>query len=348
MGITALEQGKSDDYAIVVGIDKYPLLKSLDGAVYDAERFVDWLKSSKGGNLQDDRVTTILSRDYDAPLDPMDTRPITNDIYRVYRSLNTEAKARADKTKPIARRLYLFFSGHGFGPDDFEEACLFMANASTDALGEHIPGVQLANFFVRSGHFSEVVLLMDCCRERMLSAPFRGIPMVDPSPGAGLGTLSFFGLAAPWGLVAREKPLPPDDHPKGVFTTALLEGLGGLAVNAAGQITDKSLTGHVFAAMKRMLGDAYVDPKLRCDARGDIVFVDGVSKADARSTVTISIGVERGSVKLLGGNLQTLDERAAGGGEWKLELSQGLYLLREASGEDKNLIVDGPEVHLEF
>lgn len=325
-----------NDYALVVGIDRYPLLNSLGGAQRDAANFGKWLTASDGGNVPPANVKLLLSDGFATASDDFFTQPLMQDVYGWLAAINAAAKRRAKSEPRFGRRLYLYFAGHGFAPQEWDEACLFMANASPDTLGEHVPGIRLAQFFVATGHFDEVVLFMDCCREKMLSAPLRGIPWSLPS-GAPPAR-DFYALAAPYGKVSREKALPPDNLVSGVFTTSLLEGLRGKAADADGNVTDRSLTSYVYQAMKEKLGDDYLEPRLRPNSVADIVFVQGVKPADSTTAVTITLSNALGQEAVLrDGFLVEKARHAMDGSVWTIRLPRGLYLLE--SGERRTSFV---------
>jgi uncharacterized caspase-like protein len=344
-----LEPGRADDWAVVVGIDGYPMLKSLQGAEHDARAFHAWLTDPAGGNIQHSRVKSIVSSGYPAPADVLDSKPIADDVYRAYKGIVQRAKSRPDKSRPFARRLYLYFAGHGFAPPSWEEACLFMANASLEALGEHIPGMELATYFVRSGHFEEVALFMDCCRERMLSAPFHPIPLTVPGAAPGNRTREFYALAAPWGQLAREKPFPPEPV-QGVFTKAVLEGLRGKAATPQGTVTGTSLSSYVFQAMKRMLGKDYADPRLRANSLDDITFVTGIPLAQGLTRLTVSFtSAGDAPVNLRDGTLTVLSSHRPADGPWMLDLPRGIYgLVSTADGRKEEFVVEGDTIDVEF
>src|SRR5262249_3248208 len=136
----------------------------------------------------------------------------------------------------VGRRLYLYFSGHGCAPR-FEEAAVLMANATRRRV-YHLTGMPCADWFYRSGYFEEVVLLMDCCRGRYEKGGTYIPPWVDLTrPEVVDRSQRFYGLAAEWSRLARERVLPGGES-RSVFTMALLAGLRGAAYDPATQFTD--------------------------------------------------------------------------------------------------------------
>ena len=125
----------SEDFAIVVGINAYPQLTPLRGALQDANMFKNWLISPKGGDLPDTNVKTILSPDGFAS-DPFDASPIKRDIDRALRDFGL-GNIDLEDPQPIGRRLYFYFSGHGVGPN-FDEVAMLMADAGPNFLNNNV------------------------------------------------------------------------------------------------------------------------------------------------------------------------------------------------------------------
>ena len=75
------------DYAVVVGVAKYPQLApegagaDLDGPDGDAQGVYDWLVDADGGRLDPANVKLIRSSDFH-PLDPEDPQPAVARIER--------------------------------------------------------------------------------------------------------------------------------------------------------------------------------------------------------------------------------------------------------------------------
>src|SRR5688572_26884135 len=59
------------DYAIVVGISRYPYFSKLDGPENDAQDFYNWVISTQGGGVPaPDRAKLIRSSAYDQEAEP--------------------------------------------------------------------------------------------------------------------------------------------------------------------------------------------------------------------------------------------------------------------------------------
>src|SRR5471030_1970768 len=124
------------DWAIVVGIKSYadPGLAGLEGPENDAKEFHDWVVSDAGGGVPKDQAKLIRSSDYGPPFTSAATAmPTQEAIKAAFDHLMTMADANAAKGlgRVVGDRLYLFFSGHGFAPDqDDGLTALLTANAS--------------------------------------------------------------------------------------------------------------------------------------------------------------------------------------------------------------------------
>ncbi|HJZ92731.1 MAG TPA: hypothetical protein VKE40_17785 [Gemmataceae bacterium] len=228
----------SIDWAIVVGIADYPDLGNLKSPENDARAFHAWVTSPSGGAVPPDRARLILSSQFPQPsppgLRPPTIREVENELIGL-RAL-AEENRRKGQGLQVGRRLYLYFSGHGCAPR-FEEAAILMANA-TRQMVYHLAGVPSADWFFRSGSFSEIVLLMDCCREPYERVHTYVPPWVDlTQPDVMDQSQRFYGLAAPWSRLARERVMP-DQTSRGVFTLALLAGLQGAAYDSTTEYTD--------------------------------------------------------------------------------------------------------------
>jgi hypothetical protein len=230
----------SQDWAIVVGITRYPDLTDLEGSENDARAFYDWVTSAAGGGVPADRARLILSSDYSGPFEEGQAEPTVAAIEKRLNELIRLAGRSKQEGRGlrVGRRLYLYFSGHGCAPS-FEEAALLVANA-TRMIVYHLTGKPTADWFYRTNVFDEVVLVMDCCRERYEKVGTYVPPWVDLTrPDVVDKGRRFYAYATKWSKKAREKVYPPaGGKVRGMFSVALLEGLNGAAYDSAMQRTD--------------------------------------------------------------------------------------------------------------
>jgi hypothetical protein len=251
-----------NDFGIVVGISCYPALGDLDGPENDAQAFCSWLTSSRGGAVPRENVDLILSSDFGPPFASADmASPTTLQIERALKSRRLAAeRSTADGERP--RRLYLYFAGHGFSIST-KHTALLTANADT-ITPYHEAGEWLADWFREAGYFDEVILFMDCCRDR--NRDYTGIApnMLWPpkiTPGRYQEVKHFYAYATKWDRVTWEKKMD-DGKVHGVFTTALLRGLKGHAVvpgDPSGSVTAESLKDYLYNNMHCLLTQAEMD-----------------------------------------------------------------------------------------
>jgi hypothetical protein len=238
------------DYAIVVGINDYNSgIPVLQGAVNDARLFREWLLDPNGGGLDPNNITFICSTS------PPNGKPLREEIEDVILSYFTH---RHQTSEPRGRRLYLYFAGHGVTPNspNDDDCGIVMANALLIAL-RALPGRLTARRVHRAALFSEVVLIMDCCRE------VAGYVVAESGLPQEVGNSSqnpyLYALAADWALTATERELPHPFDPngpssiQGVFTHALLRGLTSAVEEESREVTSTSLKKFVVDLMAELL-----------------------------------------------------------------------------------------------
>jgi len=294
-----------DDYAIVVGINDYDPrtnpLRQLQGCVNDAQFFVQWLLDPLGGGLDpsppkqsfkpDWRIKTFFSPaptpqpDLGILLDFKPTRDSIEDaMIELVRCLRNTGR-------PVGRRLYLWFSGHGVTPQrEANECAALMANAHEEAPGRNIPGVRFADFCRTAGMFNEVVLFMDCCRGYSGLNDTSLSFITDIRNGTPTQN-ECYGFATATSSTAREMMLPDPDgqNPghrsiQGVFAHSVIDGLYRAADRSQGDaITPASLERFVKARMRELQGEAQLPDFPRKQAA--ISFGPARNKTEVRVTL---------------------------------------------------------------
>ena len=330
--------------AIVVGIQGYPELPpKLRGPRNDAQRFYDWVTTVGGVDPANARL--IVDQEPQAA-SSLDARPTPEMVQREFDKL--EVDARTSATGQAGDRLYLYFSGHGFG-QSLTDAALLMANATQFRTRHHIPGSAWADFFYANGYFKEVLLFIDCCRERYNTAPLNGpggtLPAEPPA-----GARRFYAFAAKYGKLAVETDI--NGQVGGVFTATLLDGLNGGASEEDGRITGATLKAYLYENMKSYLSDddladglVATEPDLLCDMPDDQFVVASVPPVEHDVAIPIPPDVASQPRQLFGekGNQRYAKiAEAPGDGtlEWKLKLLRGTYQLI-AGGVVKIVTVKG-------
>ncbi|WBS00123.1 caspase family protein [Pseudoduganella sp. SL102] len=246
------------DYAIVVGISRYPGFgvtstdaANLDAPVRDANDMYEWLVSPRGGDLPRDNVKLICSNEGTAPVSVLDVDPKLQEIQDAFHELVLKAEQNdaAGNRFQVGRRLYIYMSGHGFAPSTFTGS-LFTANATR----LNVPNIYASGWlqwFEDAGCFKEFVLWMDCCMDRLVTVEPEAISLLPqvvrrPAPP------TMVAFAATRSLRALETVI--EGAPHSVFTYTLLKGLNGAAVDTkSGRVTGRSLGDYLLNAMKEWI-----------------------------------------------------------------------------------------------
>jgi uncharacterized caspase-like protein len=325
-------------YAVLVGINRYPGIRDLTYARTDAEAFRDWLVSPEGGDLPEQNVALVAATPQEEQGfdDTAFARPKRGEVNaalarfnRAVREHIAQNSADWDKT-----RLYLYASGHGIAPQTSQGA-LLMADASRDVPGESIELALYSQWYEGCGHFRELVVLADCCRERFVGAPPGAFPPFSQCPRPYGRTTTAVGFATALAELAYE-PNPannPDDQ-RGYFTKAVLEGLrGGAAVDPQlGGITTETLGVYVRKTVEELTQDQQ-HAQILVEAGNPIVLRSAAAPARPRWKITIALRAGlAGDVELRRGDHSVIETRAANQAPWEVELEEGMYGVYPANG----------------
>jgi len=319
------------DFALVVGIDSYPGLRPLKGAEADARDFYDWVTDPAGGNVDAQNAKRIVTTDFAPLADSADgAKPVRDHIEDFFKMVNKAAARNAQAQQGIAagRRIYLFFSGHGFSPS-LDRSGVLMANA-TDDMPFNIGAQMWADRLYDGGWFEEVLLFQDACRQHFPSADVTPPFFQSRNPPQDPPRKRFYAFSAKSGLLAVERPLA-NGHTRGVFTSTLLEGLRLGAVDApSGDVTTNQLKVYLESNMQKKLTDVELE-----DA--DISKVPEVSHADPfvivagrpgapRTNATFPVELRSAAPgKILNNDFEVVAENFTGPPPWTAKLQRGLY-----------------------
>lgn len=245
-----------DDYAIVIGIRRYPTLGApyppgnphdLQGPERDAEAVYEWLADEEGGGVPEGNRLLVTSKMYPDPF-PIElvagqpkasARPNVDELSGCFGWL-IERYSIANRLR-LGRRLYVYFAGHGFGVADCDGG-VYAANASPGVL-HHFYVQNWFDWLYRNAYFDEFVLWMDACSDPI---PINGMPNTAPLPDRRAPDFAqgrrFVVYAARHPLRSVERRMP-DGEIRGVFTYALLKGLRGAAPPdpVTGRVTARTL-----------------------------------------------------------------------------------------------------------
>ena len=238
----------NDDYAILIGIDNYLSFDPLTGVAEDVAGILEWLLDPNGGDVPQANIHTILA----PPIpDPEDPQPVQDKINQKFRKLGVMAGNR------IGRRLYFYFSGHGYGQID--DVGMLMGNASARELKNNIGLKNYRNFLLEWGFFDELIFFLDCCRDPIRHAetgippftiPDELLPAVPPRVNHVTILACIYGKQA--FMIPKQQGAP---EKRGLLSKAFLEGVKDhLATDSQGNITTSSLMDYLVKRVPELAG----------------------------------------------------------------------------------------------
>ena len=276
------------DAALVVGIAHYPQLRALQGPVGDAERIADWLRGPAGIPAKNVKLVTSNT---DKP-----GRPILREIDSAFDRIFDQAEKSQS-----ARRLYVYFAGHGCSRT-IEHLALLMANADMKRLNRSMDATGYRRALAYH-LFPEQVYLFDCCRSYDSTVVGRGPEWtIDESKPALPGLVQLVMYAAGFHELASEQHLIYSER-RGLFTEALLEGLtGGAArcdpVTGQAEVTSDRLVAYVRDRLDQLTRQENVRQHAWLETMGvprSLILASGVTP----SLVTLTVTVPRGTTRLV-------------------------------------------------
>lgn len=345
------------DWALVIGIDKYASLPPLRSAVTDATRFAEWL--SRIGRLPDKNIILINSPT-ELPKKDDDVSPAVRHITERLERQGVIRKLREEspENRKLGRRLYFYFSGHGFGPTS-DDVGMLMADAKEWLLSRSL-GLHHYRMLFQEGLFEEVIYVLDCCRddERIAKAAEPEF-MALVRRGAQPRAKEFILMAAGWGNKAFEAAVTPaagnpagtEVQRSGLLTQALLEGLGlygpPAAIDPLGRVTTLTLAAYVRDRVPELARAAIVSQVPRAEGDGAAEpIVLATFPLDPAEAVTLRVNFT--APEYQSGTLLLLQKTASGeaeyrrrergaivdGSPWEVEVRPGYrYVLRHAETE---------------
>jgi len=328
-------------YALLVGINRYPGISDLSYAREDAEAVRAWLVSKEGGQVPEDNVVLITATEQEERSfnGVLSARPKRTEVDLALREINKKVQEQIahngdqwDKT-----RLYVYVSGHGIAPT-MSQGAVLMADAEPDAPGECVELALYGAWYEGCGVFHELVLISDCCRERLVGSPPGTAPPFRLCSRPFGRTTKIVGYATGLAEYAYEPRAAenPNDQ-RGFFTKALLDGLGGAAAidPAVGGITSETLGVYVTKAVEELTKEQPVPQRAQMIVEaGTPILLRAVESAQRpRWHVTISLPAGfSGDAELRRGDRSVVETHAAGAGPWQVELEEGLYGVFPANG----------------
>lgn len=336
------------DYAIVVGIDDYPLYgtngRNLSGAVRDATRFHTWLLDSEvGGGLEPEHCCLVTSHG-----DPMALTQMAIDLK--FKELWTKARNAGG-----GRRFYFFFAGHGqsvISPDALEyEQSLCLPQWSPDMPNAALNADSYPKAVRKCMPFEEIAMFLDCCRVpaiQVVALPST-VGCAAFHPGFDQVNKMVYYAAEPTSrafegeigdAVEMEEP---EVH--GFFSTALLEALKMGSDRDGGGIGAEALWNYLKLRVPQIADDTgrrqspRRDPLLFSD---EVVFGAARSKSDiGESNYEIRFSGDRvGPVRLIDSGAGVLRDGPPASGPWQVHLNPGeTYMLIDDNNDQQRAFV---------
>jgi hypothetical protein len=332
-----------NDWALVVGINHYPLttqLPPLSGAARDAEKFFKWVIDPLGGAVQNDKIHSLLLKSPDAspagepPAGP--PRPILGEIQTFFDDMKSQLNGRR------GRRLYIYLSGHGISPSGVEaarHAALLMANSKPPRDWQNFPGDVWANGARSAACFREVVLVMDCCQDLQEKASVGTHTLGDPvSDARDCHLVELY--ATEWDSKSREDEFGEPKEKMGIFTHSLLEVLK--AGRMDGRLLKESVLKHFSDTPAPNKQDQ--KPKIGSEEELPLLIFNEAAPAPISPVTVLNHAGSRPRIQFLrlnAGRSSPVDTSTwvLKGDQWHGSLPPGTYEVRMTTGDDRLFIV---------
>jgi len=348
------------DYALVVGISRYPGISDLSGPENDANDFFAWVTSKEGGGVGPANAKLILSSGFQPAQYTQDERPAQDQIYDFFNWMDNLAQANNRKRlgSRAGRRLWMFFSGHGFAPS-LETSGVLMANATLRQV-RCIGAFRWANRLYEGGLFDEILLFQDACRNRIAAAELDALYLMLPEASTTQQRKRFYAFSAKDQKLSKELPFP-GGKVRGIFTATLMDGLRGAARDpATGAISARTLRTYLQDNMSKWLPDAdknnpdiATEPDVRDFDVLDIVPAPVPAPAasgpaappaaiDEIYDVTVTLPQAGLSVTVQDGTFQPIKTANPAEQKWSIKLPRGLYRVVVPGRQDTIFSVSGP------
>jgi hypothetical protein len=336
------------DYALVVGIDRYPRMRALTGAQRDAEDFYNWVIDPAGGGVAQKNALLLLSP-VAAAANPDDELPDKAQVEKFFTRIDNDANANnlAGDGLRAGRRLWLFFSGHGFAPS-LDRSGVLMANATQDRV-HNIAAMLWANRLYEGGWFDEIILFQDACRERIGDAEL-GPPFIKQRKAqAGHERRRFYAFSAKDRKLSKEIPI--DGITRGVFTYTLLQGLREKARDPkTGAVTTAQLKAYLQDNMKKLLPAADLEndeiakmPEVYDPDPFDIVAAPpgDIAAAQAPDFPVRITGAAGPTARVVDSGLNEIVAANPAPDPWNIRLQRGFFKVLTHDGREELFEVSG-------
>lgn len=308
------------DYGIVIGINDYPDSRyNLKSPCSDAKAVYQWLVSEKGGGLDPLNCRALFENE--------NNTGVRASLVEIENSL-LAARDFAKKLKAAgqsARRLYFYFSGHGVSIQADEVLMCHALWSMKDRPNANLSSDQLdRNFINPCTAFNEVVVWLDCCRNRQVTTKPGGLSLGCGSGRANASSQrAMIAFATLDGSYAWEALNENDEN--SIFTEVLLAGLK-YARNDNKKITWRSLQNYLeeyvpLIASERSKSQTPQIKFPRLLGKEDPAFcVGGVP------VITLTFNRDNGSVDILDKDFEVVASHELSKGALSRPLPVGRYL----------------------
>ncbi len=259
---------RSDHFAVLVTIDRYPGLSDLHGPERDGHAFRAWLESASGGDVDPSNIAHIKSSTFGVMSDAYVANPTERQL--VYQ-LDRWMRVSGGWQNKVGERLYMYFAGHGFtAGSTISDPALFSAIAQSGDPA-HIAGYRYASKIANAGFFDEIVLVMDCCQDVLKASQVLEPTWSPPDRNQSANVRLLQAYSAPRGRKAFERVLTEGAAPQGLFSTVWLEALETAVPDEEGWVTGHAVKTRVQQLWKdRFKQETGYDPPVRTPDGEDI------------------------------------------------------------------------------
>ncbi|WP_293348694.1 MULTISPECIES: GUN4 domain-containing protein [unclassified Microcoleus] len=223
--------------AISIGINQYEFSQSLKYAKRDAQLMRDFLVKEAGFD-----GVFLLSDDL-PPDKGMSTRPSFTNLRRVLKTMFEKPSMEAGDN------FWFFFSGHGMR----HKGCDYLMACDSDPGDVEHTAISINYVTERLGRCGadNIVLILDACREGEGSKSGEGVGNQAAQVAREKGVITIFSCSP------NELSYEIDDWHQGIFTKAILEGLGAQGKCATVERLNDYLSVRVSELIRHYKGDKF-------------------------------------------------------------------------------------------
>lgn len=240
------------DHAILVAISRYRddlHYPDLDGPLNDHQAFYNWLVDKDGGNVPAENIHRLATSEELARMGKPRPSGLADVAWEPskhgFKSKVEKVIQDPDTAEFIKRdaRLYMHFAGHGFSSDweALQSASLVPADVFGNQM-EDIPGTLYMEGIRKMALYSEIVLIMDCCRTLTRTGTYSqtGFRPFSASNQECVRVMSAY--AVPKDGSAQERVLDESDgKPVGLLTHAFLRAIREIPPDILGRVSDNAI-----------------------------------------------------------------------------------------------------------